>query len=144
MPINYTANPMNTSLEILNFSEEGYKPLVFSADWQVAQLNWEPIFDLKNAGEIERHMNSDEVFILWKGEAVLFVSTKEGMQVQEMQPGVIYNVRKGVWHNLLSTHDAAWIIVENRDTHLHDTHIRQMTADEWNNLNQNLPAWIEK
>lgn len=135
---------MDKSLEILNFTEDGYKPLVFSADWQVAQLNWEPIFDLENAGEIERHLHSDEVFVLWKGKAILFVSTATGMQLEEMQPGVIYNVRKGVWHNLLSTRDAAWIIVENRDTHLHDTDIRQMTADEWETLQDNLPAWIEE
>ena len=82
--------------------------------------------------------------MLWKGKAVLFVSTKAGLQVEEMQTGVVYNVRKGVWHNLLSTRDAAWIIVENRDTHLHDTDIRQMTADEWNTVRENLPAWLEE
>jgi hypothetical protein len=49
-----------------------------------------------------------------------------------------------VWHNLLSTREAAWIIVENRDTHLHDTEIRQMTAEEWDTLRANLPAWLEK
>ena len=135
---------MEQYLEILNFTDEGYKPLVFSGDWQVAQLNWEPIFDLEHAGEIERHVHSDEVFVLWKGKAIIFVATEEGIQVQEMQPGVIYNVRKGVWHNLLSTRDAAWIIVENRDTHLQDTQIRQMTAQEWNILQKNLPRWIEK
>jgi mannose-6-phosphate isomerase-like protein (cupin superfamily) len=135
---------MDKDLEILNYTEEGYRPLVFSSDWQVAQLNWEPIFDLKHAGEIERHVHSDEVFVLWKGKAVLFISTQQGMQIEEMQPGVIYNVRKGVWHNLLSTREAAWIIVENRDTHLHDTEIRQMTAEEWDTLRTNLPAWLEK
>jgi mannose-6-phosphate isomerase-like protein (cupin superfamily) len=135
---------MDQYLEILNFTEQGYKPLVFSGDWQVAQLNWEPIFGLEHAGEIERHMHSDEVFVLWKGKAILFISTEAGLQVQEMQPGEIYNVRKGVWHNLLSTREAAWIIVENRDTHLHDTEIRQMTTEEWDSLKANLPTWLEK
>jgi mannose-6-phosphate isomerase-like protein (cupin superfamily) len=135
---------MDKQLEVLNFAGEGYKPLVFSADWQVAQLNWEPIFDLNNAGEIERHINSDEVFILWKGKAVLFVSSNDEMQVQEMGTGVIYNVGAGVWHNLLATRDAAWIIVENRDTHVDDTHIRQMTSEEWQALRQNLPAWLKE
>jgi len=134
---------MDNYLEILSYTADGYKPLVFSGDWQVAQLNWEPIFDLENAGEIERHVNSDEVFVLWKGKAVLFISSQEGMQIREMEPGVVYNVRKGVWHNLLSTRDAAWIIVENRDTHLQDTDIRQMTTEEWDTLQENLPSWIE-
>ena len=132
---------MDTALEIQNFTEDGYKPLVFSGDWQVAQLNWEPIFDLCDAGEIERHVNSDEVFVLWKGKALLFTSTAEGMQFEEMQPGVIYNVRKGVWHNLLSSRDASWIIVENRDTHRHDCEYRQLTAAELASLKASLPAW---
>jgi mannose-6-phosphate isomerase-like protein (cupin superfamily) len=135
---------MEEPLEILNYIKEGYKPLVFSADWQVALLNWEPICDLENAGEIERHVHTDEVFVLWKGRGLLFVATPQGLQVEDMQPGVIYNVRRGVWHNLLSTRDASWIIVENRDTHLHDTEIRQMTGDEWHTLNENIPEWLEK
>ncbi len=143
MQRNYIHKLMDKYLEILDYSEDGYKPLVFSADWQVALLNWEPIFDIENAGEIERHKQSDEVFVLWKGQGVLFVATPQGTQLEEMQPGVIYNVRRGVWHNLLATRDASWIIIENRDTHLHDTEIRQMTSEEWEALLSNLPAWLE-
>ena len=135
---------MGEPLEILNYTDEGYKPLVFSAGWQVALLNWEPIFDLKNAGDIERHVHTDEVFVLWKGHSLLFISTDQGLQVQELQPGVIYNVQRGVWHNLLATRDASWIIVENRDTHLHDTEIRRMTVDEWQTLKINLPDWLSE
>ena len=53
-------------LEILNHTQDGYMPLVFSSDWQVAQLNWEPDFNFKNLKEIEHHNQSDEVFVLWR------------------------------------------------------------------------------
>jgi len=56
MRVNYLLRDMAEKLAILNNTEEGYKPLVFSADWQVAHLNWEPLFDLENAGEIERNL----------------------------------------------------------------------------------------
>jgi mannose-6-phosphate isomerase-like protein (cupin superfamily) len=130
------------NLEIYEWNENGYKPLVFYNGWQVALLNWEPAYELANAGEIERHVNTDEVFVLWKGHGLLFSSSADGFQVEDMRPGVIYNVPKGVWHGLLATRDAAWIIVEDRDTHLKDTEIRQMSTGEWKQLKANLPVWV--
>jgi len=83
--------------------------------------HWEPLFDLDQAGEIERHNHSDEVFVLWRGRALIFTTDGERLHAVEMQPGVVYNVIAGAWHNLLASKDASWIIVENRDTHLGDT-----------------------
>jgi hypothetical protein len=120
-------------------------PLVFSHDWQVALLNWEPIFDLDNAGVIERHKQTDEVFVLVKGKAVLFTITTAGdFSVEEMLPGVVYNVLRGCWHNLISTHDATWIIVENRNTHLEDGEFRQLTDIELASLHPQLPEWARR
>ena len=62
-------------LEIYSWDQMGYRPLVFSHDWQVALLNWEPIFDLEKAGQVERHIHTDEVFVLMKDKAVLFCIT---------------------------------------------------------------------
>ncbi len=129
------------NLETFGYTDIGYKPLVFFDGWQVAQLNWEPLYDMENAGEIERHNQTDEVFVLWRGRGVLFVSTPEGFRLENVQPGLIYNVPRRVWHGLLSTKDAAWIIVENRDTHLNDTEIRRMTDDELMQLRLGAPAW---
>ncbi len=132
-------------LEIYTWSQAGYQPLVFSHDWQVALLNWEPIFDLEKAGEIERHNQTDEVFVLVKGKAVLFCVTPDGkMTVEDMRPNVIYNVTQGTWHNLLSTRDATWIIVENRDTHLGDSEYRQLSSNEKSDLLACLPEWIKE
>lgn len=58
-----------------------------------------------------------------------------------MQPGAIYNVTRAGWHNLIGTRDASWIIVENRDTHLQDTEIRQMIGSEKAALLAELPDW---
>jgi mannose-6-phosphate isomerase-like protein (cupin superfamily) len=129
-------------LEVLGWEEEGYKPLVFAPGWQVALLNWEPVFDLDRLGEIERHNQTDEVFVLLSGRAVLFVVSAAGLHVEDMQPGLVYNVRKGVWHNLISTRDASWLIVEDRDTHLHDCEYRELTADERAALFARLPDWV--
>jgi hypothetical protein len=132
-------------LEMYQWEGEGYQPLVFFDNWQVAVLNWEPIFDLKNLGEIERHNSTDEVFVLLKGKAVLFTLTADGrISVEDMHANKIYNVTQGSWHNLIATRDCRWIIVENRDTHLHDTEYRQLDEDERELLLALLPQWVQQ
>ena len=69
--------------------------------------------------------------MLLRGQAVLFTRPDGGrLQAVEMKQGLIYNVPAGVWHNLVATRDVSFLIVENRDTHLHDTEIRPITAQE--------------
>ena len=130
-------------LEIYDYGEKGYMPLVFTPGWQVALLNWMPLYDLENASEIEVHTETDEVFILWKGHGALFVETDQGLRLEDMQPGVIYNVPKGSWHGVIATRDVSWIIVEDRDTHLHDTTIRSLTEAEKRTLREKAPGWAK-
>lgn len=134
---------MTGGLEIHAWDQDGYQPLVFSHDWQTAILNWEPIFDLEKLGEVERHNQTDEVFVLTQGKAVIFTIDDHGLQVEEMKPGIIYNVLKGVWHNMTSSRDASWIIVENRDTHLYDCEFRQLSGEEKQKIISNLPEWAK-
>lgn len=133
---------MPDALEIYDWKEEGYQPLVFSQGWQVALLNWEPLFDRANLTEIERHNHSDEVFVLLRGKAVLFTRADNGdLRAVEMVPGTVYNVPRGIWHNLVATRDVTFIIVENCNTHLHDTEIRPIATEELDALDIQLPPW---
>lgn len=132
-------------LEIHPWTGDGYKPLVYFEGWLVATLNWEPLFDWPNVGQIERHNATDEVFVLTKGRGVLFVVSPDGqMQIEDMQPGVVYNVPQGVWHNLVATRDASWIIVENPDTSKDNSEYRQLDPAEKAQLEAALPAWVQK
>jgi ureidoglycolate hydrolase len=129
-------------MQIFQWEPPGYQPLVFSAGWQVAILNAEPGFQLENLGEIERHNQTDEVFVLLKGKAVLFCIPIDGdLQIQEMLPNTIYNITRGSWHNLVSSADASWLIVENRDTHLGDTEFRQLSDTELKKIRMALGSW---
>lgn len=120
-----------SSIEIYRWEKEGYNPLILSDNWQVALLNWEPLFNRENLDEIERHNETDEVFVLLSGWSILFVRPEgESLEAVDMEPGVLYNVPKGIWHNLVASRDAAFLIVENRDTHLNDTEIRPIEAGE--------------
>ena len=129
-------------LEVYDWSGEGFEPLVFTEGWQAALLNWEPLFDRRNLNEIERHNHTDEVFVLLYGRALLFTRPDGGaLAAVVMETGKIYNVPAGVWHNLVTTRDVRFLIVENRDTHLNDTEIRPITQEELKQLDAQLPAW---
>lgn len=86
-------------IEIHEWNGEGYKPLVFTPQWMAAILNWQPLYELANADEIEVHQKTDEVFVLWRGRGALYYLSADGeLEVQDLQPGVVYNVPAGVWH----------------------------------------------
>ena len=132
-------------LEVYEWAGVGFEPLVFTEGWQAALLNWEPLFDRRNLDEIERHNHTDEVFVLLRGQAVLFTRPAGGaLEAVEMERGKIYNVPAGLWHNLVATRDVRFLIVENRDTHLHDTEIRPISEGELAQLDAQLPHWARE
>jgi len=131
-------------LEIYEHNIAGYQPLVYSRDWMVALLNHEDIMRLEKALEIERHAQTDEVFILLNGQAALYlVAGDQPLQVVEMKPGSIYNMLKGTWHNLLATEEAKFAIIENRDTDKFDTEIRKLTKIELKQMHGQMPKWVK-
>lgn len=107
-------------LEIREYNELGYKPLVDYGEWRVAILNYIDELDLDQNPRLERHMETDEVFVLMRGKTVLYMAGNEA-QVGEitplvMEPGKLYNVKRAAWHNILMSHDASVLLVENKNT----------------------------
>ncbi|MFW5714335.1 MAG: hypothetical protein ACOCYU_06670 [Brevefilum sp.] len=130
-------------LEIFNWSQEGYAPLVFSQGWQVAILNWDPGAEASAVNRVERHVLTDEVFVLVEGSAALVIAAPDGIYVVDAVPGTIYNVIKGAWHTVIGSRDSSWLIVENKDTHLGDTEYRPLDEKEMQEFYAQLPNWVE-
>ena len=103
---------MAEGLDILEYTGEGYRRVVEYGAWTVAILNWNGEFD-KNT-RIEAHMLTDEVFVLLRGRATLFIG--ENREAVEMEPCKLYNVKAGVYHSIEVSRDASVLIAENRDT----------------------------
>ena len=133
---------MHSQIESFAWVDPGYQPLLFSDGWQVAILNWEPAMEPGNIAEIERHINTDEVFILGQGRAALYTEIENEIQLVDMEAGILYNVPKGRWHNLVMSREALLWIVENIDTHLHDTEIRKLNSDEIGRIQSLFPLWV--
>lgn len=107
-------------LDILHCSEAGYHPQVWSGGWRVAYLNDTPRFHRENIVDMQRHNTSDEVFVLLEGHCTLYIGNGEAADVGEVTPvpmerGVLYNVRRGVWHTHVTEEGARLVIVENSE-----------------------------
>ena len=81
---------------------------------------------------------SDEVFILFKGEAVLIAAKPDDKDVHfecvKMKPGVTYNIPAGTWHNIAMDPEVEIIIVEKSDTHKQDCAYLDLTPLQRNRL----------
>jgi hypothetical protein len=102
-------------LEIREYSGEGYQPLIDFGSWRVAILRWEPGSQAKEIDCMERHTQTDEVFVLLEGRATLLLGGNQGkvdgIQLEAMASGKLYNVKRNTWHTALLSHDASILIV---------------------------------
>jgi len=107
-------------LEMHEYLGEGYKPLIDFNCWRVAVLRYLDELQPDRISYFERHNETDEVFVLLQGQAVLFMGegdeTVETVSPVVMRNGVFYNVKRGAWHTAALSRDASILLVENRDT----------------------------
>ena len=136
---------MNTAarrVERHTYTDADFQPVVETAGWLVALMNWSPRFDLSGWGELERHPHTDEVFVLLKGEAILFVDGDAGLECLEMAHGVVYNVTAATWHNVIGSRDVQWLIVESKPDASVPTEYRTLSTAEQSTLRAAFPPWL--
>lgn len=101
-------------LEIKEYEGPGYKEQIDFNGWRVAIVNYTPELTETALEYLERHPETDEVFILIEGIAGLLVGTERKRYV--MEKGKLYNVKAGTWHRVFMNGTAKVVIVENTDT----------------------------
>jgi hypothetical protein len=109
-----------TLLEVREYLGDGYQPLVDYESWRVAILRYHEELLPENLHTMQRHNETDEVFVLLVGRCILFLGAGgeqvEKVYAQDMEPLKLYNVKKACWHTHTLSQDAVVLIVENRDT----------------------------
>ena len=109
-----------TLLEIHEYDGIGYEPLVDYGAWRVAILRFIDELLPHRLGKMQRHDETDEVFVLLAGRCILFVG--EGAEhvteihAQDMEPMKLYNVKRSCWHTHTLSEDATVLIIENQNT----------------------------
>lgn len=121
-------------LEVLDHTKEGYSPVVDFAAWRVALLNYSKDLLPENITAMQRHNETDEVFVLLCGRCVLLIGEGDeevtAVHAQNMQPFKIYNVKKSAWHSHTLSRDARVLIVENRDTTFDNSPFCSLTVSQ--------------
>jgi len=107
-------------LEIREYTDPGYQPIIDFGTWRVAILNYIDEIHPAQIDKVERHNETDEVFVLNKGQGILFIgegkSQVEKISPQVLEPRKMYNVKRGVRHTVVLSRDGSVLLVENRNT----------------------------
>jgi len=115
-----TALPPSRLVEVGRSFEQTYRPVLTVGEWKVAMLRHFDIVDSAALRRVERHWNTDEVFVLTTGQADLIVL--EGAEkpttpwVFPMETNVAYNIRRSVWHHVVTSRDAHIVLFERAET----------------------------
>jgi hypothetical protein len=121
-------------LEITAYEGEGFQPCVDYGEWRVAILRYIDHLAPENISYLERHLETDEVFVLLAGRCILLIGDEvEGggnIEAVEMVPHKLYNVKQGTYHNHTLSEDAVVLIVENRDTGSHNSDRLPLSGEE--------------
>lgn len=107
-------------IDITSYEGEGYKPVIDYMSWRVAILRYCEELEVPNLKTMQKHNESDEVFVLLAGNCTLFTGgTGEAINNMDgvaMEPLKLYNVKRGVWHTHTLDKEGTVLIVENKDT----------------------------
>ncbi len=121
-------------IDIHHDFEDGYHPCVDYGEWRVATLCYLDELAVENLAAMERHNQTDEVFVLLRGRCILFLGDGDGrieeIHPVDMLPRRVYNVKRGVYHTHTLSRDALVLIVENRDTGSANSDRVSLTEDD--------------
>lgn len=130
-------------LRVESFEGEGLKRVVEYGEWFVGIKNHKAANDPATFTFMEKHLLTDEVFILLSGTCVLLIQTKEGkIELCNMEPHKVYCVPKGVWHNTIVSKDVKMALIENRNTSGENSEMFDLSAEQLSNLKKELKAFL--
>ena len=128
---------MKNLMETLRFDEEGFEPLMEFEDWSVAILNTVDVLQKENISYMEKHLLTDEVFVLLEGQADLFLAEGEHEITKvyrtPMEIGAVYQVKKDAWHTVAMKDNTKILLVEKKGTGEENTPRILVTQDMLNN-----------
>ncbi len=127
-------------IEITEFPETDYEPLVDYGEWRVAVLAFCENTTIEKIKTMQKHEGTDEVFVLVRGNATLYTAgdgeVPDEVQAVRLEPRKVYNVKKGVWHNHVLDKEGIVVIVENRNTNDENSPVLPLSAEQLERLKE--------
>lgn len=107
-------------LDVVSYNGEGYLPLIDFESWRVAELRYIDELEVDNLKDMQKHDETDEIFVLLEGDFTLFIGGQGDaigeIEAVKLEPLQIYNVKKGTFHTHTPEKNSTVLIVENADT----------------------------
>ena len=104
------------------FNGEDFKAVLQTKNWTIGLLRYSERFS--KLGCFERHLLTDEAFILLSGSATLYVKNGDEITETVMEQNIVYNIPKAEWHHIIVSKDATVMVVENASTCDDNTEIK--------------------
>lgn len=123
-------------MEILKYEYDGKgMSRVFENEkWTVGIKNWKPENDMTGIDCLERHNETDELFILLNGRCTLLYAneTDKGLEIGkvEMEPLKVYNIPRSLWHNTVTQPDTKMALIEDSSTGMSNSDILKLTEEQ--------------
>jgi hypothetical protein len=121
-------------VEIREHNEPDYMPLIDYQSWRVALINYTADYLPQKINRMQKHTETDEVFVLLAGRCILFLGEGDEcvnkVHAADMELYNLYNVKRCVWHSHTFSEDAKVLIVENRDTVYENSPFVDLSEDQ--------------
>ncbi|NLJ45571.1 MAG: cupin [Treponema sp.] len=122
-------------IESFGHDGEGLSRVYENDRWMVAVKNWKPANDIEGIDCLERHNETDELFILLAGRCVLLSGVRNpggGTEIEavSMEPGRLYKIPRGLWHNTVTRKDTKLLLVEAPETSMANSEVLPLDEAE--------------
>ncbi len=108
------------SIGEFSFDGQGMQRVYENEKWTVGLKNWKPANDITGIDMLERHNETDELFVLLSGKCTLVFGQESNGIMEfskvEMEPNKVYNIPKSMWHNTITVQDTKMVLIEDSNT----------------------------
>ena len=121
-------------IEVKEFSGEGMSRVYENQKWTIGIKNWKPANDITGIDCLERHNETDELFILLSGACTLiYANEKDGgldIQAVKMEPNKVYNIPVKLWHNTVTRKDTKLALIEDSATSGNNSNVLSLSKEQ--------------
>ena len=121
-------------IKCYDYKSEGMNRVYENEKWTVGLKNWKAANDILGIDCLERHNQTDEIFVLLSGECTLIFAneTSDGLDLDavKMEPYKVYNIPAALWHNTVTQKDTKLVLIEDSSTSMDNSDILPLNEEQ--------------
>ena len=118
------------------YEGEGLKLMYDEGDWVIGIKNYKVANDISTLSALERHLLTDESFVLLEGQCSLVAKQGEKVEIMNMKKNHLYTIDKEVWHTTIMKKGTKMVLIEKSNTSMENSEMSELTAQEIKDISQ--------